>query len=53
MGVGPGAFNVAFRGKKGLKLRRCDWRSELMRFDIVPEIVFLQIGENDVVACSY
>ena len=39
-----------FRGR-GLKLR-CDSRSELMRFDIVPDIVFLQVGENDVVAAT-
>ena len=40
-----------FRGRV-LKLRRCDSRSELMRFDIVPDIVFLQVGENDVVAAT-
>lgn len=41
-----------FRGKGDLKLRRCDSRSELMRFDIVPDTVFLQVGENDFVAAT-
>lgn len=52
LGLKPCAYNVTFRGKGGLKLRRCNSRSELMRFDIVPDIVFLQIGENDVVAAT-
>ncbi|XP_056020884.1 uncharacterized protein LOC125676148 [Ostrea edulis] len=48
----PCAFNITFRGKGGLKSRRCDSRSELLCFDIVPDIVFLQIGENDIAATT-
>ena len=48
MNLHPNEFDVTFRGKGGLKVRKCDDREEIMHFSIVPDIVFLQLGENDI-----
>jgi hypothetical protein len=48
LGLDPKEFQIIFRGKGGLRLRKCDSRSDLLCFNIIPDIVFLQIGENDI-----
>ncbi|XP_061187523.1 uncharacterized protein LOC133195650 [Saccostrea echinata] len=48
LGLDPKQYHVTFRGKGGLKLSKCDSRSEFLCFDTVPDVVFLQIGENDI-----
>ena len=48
LGLDPKEFQITFRGKGCLRLRKCDSRSDLLCFNIIPDIVFLQIGENDI-----
>ena len=48
------SFNVTLRGKGGLRLRRLNEsaglgdRRELFHFVSPPDIIFLQVGENDI-----
>ncbi|XP_061171682.1 uncharacterized protein LOC133181159 [Saccostrea echinata] len=56
LGLDPKQYHVTFRGKGGLKLSKCPETSwsrnivhpEFLCFDTVPDVVFLQIGENDI-----
>lgn len=41
-------FKVLFRGKGGLRLSKCVFRVEILYFDLIFDVVFLQIGENDI-----
>uniref|UniRef100_A0A8W8LX68 SGNH hydrolase-type esterase domain-containing protein n=1 Tax=Magallana gigas TaxID=29159 RepID=A0A8W8LX68_MAGGI len=48
LNLDPEVFKVSFRGKGGLRLSKRVFRSEILHFDSIPDVVFLQIGENDI-----
>nr|XP_034307428.1 uncharacterized protein LOC117680629 isoform X4 [Crassostrea gigas] len=48
LNLDPEVFKVSFRGKGGLRLNKRVFRSEILHFDSIPDVVFLQIGENDI-----
>nr|XP_034303513.1 uncharacterized protein LOC117681758 [Crassostrea gigas] len=41
-------FKASFREKGGLRLSNRVFRAEILNFDSIPDVVFLQIGENDI-----
>lgn len=44
----PKEFQVIVTREKRFKLRQCIFRAEILNFDLIPDVVFIQIGENDI-----
>lgn len=44
----PKEFQVIVTRKKRFKLRQCIFRAEILNFDLIPDVVFIQIGENNI-----